>query len=473
MKKTTGAIRLGILFCLLLSLTPSPDRPKAAAYRPPQGQSFSAKLDRAGKSCHRAPLVITRATLWTAEGLVENSEVLFASGRVAAVGKSGAVARPPGAQVIDASGDTLLPGLIDAHAHLVFPGGAPKEIRDDPRRPEFSITAKQLLRSGVTTARIHLWDLVDGPAFRRQAEGDCFPSPRLQIGGPGFIGGAPELAREIVWGVNGAEDIRRKIEQTRSAGAQWVAIHDLYKFAAGQVEGIVAEARRAGLRVMAAGDDPAAIRQALEVGVDSIEYLDRTTAEPYSKELLARMKERGAALFLVPPIGYYHRYFEFRRNAGLLDDPILTEFMPAALGAHLLNDLRAQRSRPHPPPGERIERSFASLPVKFRQLYDAGLNVVIGTDCGSPANFQADSIWWELENWRKLGVAPVEAIGAATMRGAALLRLPDAGAIKVGARADFVLYKGGLARGGFDVRRVRYVAKGGTLFVKDGRWVGP
>jgi imidazolonepropionase-like amidohydrolase len=314
---------------------------------------------------------------------------------------------------------------------------------------------------------------VDGPAFRRQAEDDCFPAPRLQIGGPGFIGGAPELAREIVWGVKDAEDIRRKIEQVRSAGAQWIAIHDLDKFAAGQVEGLVAEARRAGLRVMAAGDDSATIRQALAAGVDSIEYLDRSGAEPYSKELLARMKERGANLFLVPPIGYYHRYIDFRRNAGSLDAPILTEFMPAALGAHLLNDLRAQRARPHPPSGERIERSFASLPTKFRQLYDAGLNVVIGTDCGSPANFQADAIWWEMETWRKLGVTPIEVIGAATTRGAALLRMSDAGALKVGARADFVLYQGSVTSGSFDVRRVRYVAKGGTLFVKEGRWVGP
>jgi imidazolonepropionase-like amidohydrolase len=463
MKQKLYVAHIGLL---LLSL--------ATVSRSAQSPSLSAKPDKqVGNPCDRTPLVITRATLWTAEGLIENAEVVFANGLVVAVGKSGAVARPSGAQVIDASGDTLAPGLIDAHAHLVFPGGAPKEIRDDPRRPEFSITGKQLLRSGVTTARIHLWDLVDGPAFRRQAEDDCFPAPRLQIGGPGFIGGAPELARGIVWGVKDAEYTRRKIERTPSAGAQWIAIHDLDKFAAGQIEELVAVARRAGLRVMAAGDDPATIRQALDAGVDSIEYLDRSTTEPYSKELLARMKERGANLFVVPPIGYYHRYLEFRRNAGSLDDPPLTEFMPAALGAHLLNDLRAQRARPHPPSGARIEQSFASLPVKFRQLYDAGLNVVIGTDCGSPANFQADSIWGELETWRKLGVAPLEVLGAATTRGAALLRMPDAGAIKVGARADFVLYQGSVTSGRFDVQRVRYVAKGGALFVKEGRWVGP
>lgn len=107
-----------------------------------------------------------------------------------------------------------------------------------------------------------------------------------------------------------------------------------------------------------------------------------------------------------------------------------------------------------------------------RRGFDRELRV-IGTDCGSPANFQADSIWWELENWRKLGVAPSEVIGAATTRGAALLRMPDVVALKVGARADFVLYQGSVTGGKFDVRRVRYVAKGGELFVKDGRWVGP
>lgn len=447
--------------------------PLTAIRLAPPGAEDSAKPERqAGNPCKPAPLVITRAALWTTDGLVNNAEVIFAGGRVTAVEKSGAVARPRGAQVIDANGDTLLPGLIDAHAHLVFPGGPPKQIREDPRRPEFSITAKQLLQSGVTTARIHLWDLVDGPEFRRRAEDDCFPAPRLQIGGPGFIGGAPELDREIVWGVKDAEDIRRKIERTRAAGAQWVAIHELAKFQEGQVETIVAEARRAGLRVMAAGDDPAGVKRLTEMGVDSIEYLDRSSAEPYPDDLIARLAAQGKSLFLVPPIGYYHRYLDYRRDGRFLEDPILTSFMPETLRSHLLGDLREQRARPHMPSGESIERSFPSLPVKFRQLYDAGLNVVVGTDCGSTANFQADSIWWELETWRKLGVAPVKIVDAAATRSAALLRLPDVGALRVGARADFVLYKGRLVDGVFDVRRVRYVGKGGNLFVRNGRWNG-
>ena len=461
MTRTTATAKRGILRGLVLCLSFTP---AGSAGR----QDLSAKTKG---PCDRSPLVITRATLWTTEGQISNAEVLLSGGRVTAIGKSGKVARPAGAEVIDAAGDMLLPGLIDAHAHLVFPGSAPKEFLDDPLRKEFLITGKQLLRSGVTSARIHLWDLVDGPAFRRETEDDCFPAPRLQIGGPGFLGGAPELNGKNVWGIKDAEDIRRKIERVKSVGAQWIAVHDLEKFTPGQLGDLVAEARRAGLRVMAAGETPVSIQRALEIGADSIEYLDRTSTEAYSTELIARMKERGRSLFLVPPIGYFHRYVEFRRNERLLDNPIQIEFMPDALSTHLLNNLRAERTRSSQPSS--IERSFPTFPNKFRQLYDAGLNVAVGSDCGSPANFQTNSIWWELETWRKLGVAPAEAIRGATTRGAALLQTPDIGNLKAGMRADFVIYKGNITSGSFEFQRVRYVGKSGVLFVRDGRWVGP
>jgi imidazolonepropionase-like amidohydrolase len=387
---------------------------------------------------------------------------------VVAVGKSGQLARPQGARVIDAGGDTLLPGLIDGHAHLVLPGEGPKGFRG-----ALPVTGAQLLRSGVTTARIHLGDLVDGPPFARQAADDCFAAPRLQFGGPGFIGGAPDLAEAEVWGVKDKDDGRRKIEQVRSAGARGIALHDLERFAPGQLEDLVAEARRTGLRVMAQGDDPGSIRRALDVGVDSLEYFDRTAAPLYPDDVVARLKERGNSLFLVTPVGFYHRHVEFRRSPTVLEDPALVELMPAAVGQHLLAHLRDKRTKPDTEWGEKIQRSFATIPAKFRQLQSAGLQLVTGTDCGSAAGFHADSIWWELDTWRKLGIPPADAVRGATTRAAALLQATDVGRLDVGARADFVVLAGKLAEGRLDLRRVRYVAKGGVLFVEDGRWIGP
>src|SRR5215510_1413606 len=105
MKRMPYVLCVSPLLPLLLTLV--------AILRSAQNPGLPAEPDQQVKNpCNRAPLVITRATLWTADGLIENSEVVFAGGRVAAVGKSGALARPPGAQLIDAGGDTLAPGLI-------------------------------------------------------------------------------------------------------------------------------------------------------------------------------------------------------------------------------------------------------------------------------------------------------------------------------------------------------------------------
>lgn len=91
-------------------------------------------------------------------------------------GKVGKVQRPAGAEIVDAKGDTLLPGPIDAHAHFFeFGGPQPKEVADNPREQAFPVTTRQLLFSGVTTARAHLFDLVHGPALKRDAASDCFP----------------------------------------------------------------------------------------------------------------------------------------------------------------------------------------------------------------------------------------------------------------------------------------------------------
>ena len=110
---------------------------------------------------------------------------------------------------------------------------------------------------------------------------------------------------------------------------------------------------------------------------------------------------------------------------------------------------------------------------RFRQLVAAGIPIAVGTDSGSPANFHIDAIWWDLETWRKLGVPPERVIQAATAGGAKLLNDPAIGSIQVGARGDLVLLKGKLNQPGFALDRVRMVAKGGKVFVKDGQWVEP
>ena len=420
--------------------------------------------------CDRSSLVLTRATLWTPDGLRSDQEVVISDGRIEAIGRSGQVRRPADTRVIDANGDTLLPGLIDAHAHLVVAGTAPKEAVAAARAQIYPATARQLLRSGVTSARIHLWDLEDGPAFVRESLDDCSPMPRLQQGGPGFIGGSTAFDGRSGWGVRDEADARAKVHRVQAAGATWIAIHNLDQFEPPILRAIVASARDAKLRIMAQGDTFAQIKIALDLGVDSLEYIDRSTAASYPLEILKELKSRGGSLFVVPPVGYYRRLVRFRADATLLDDDRLTEFMPESVGRFMLNHLRAQRSKPATGAALAIEQSAGVLADKFRQLRAAGVLMIVGSDCGSAASFQADSIWWELETWRTFGVPVADAVAAATSASARALGVMDVGQITPGRRADLVLYRGSLTDGPLHVAKVRTVVKGGAVFVHEGKW---
>lgn len=414
-------------------------------------------------------LVVTNAALWTDAGIQPARELVVLRGRVAAVGDAGKLARPANSIVIDAQGDTLLPGLIDSHVHLVLGARTPKDF---PTAEIHALTAKQLLRSGVTTGRIHLMALADGSALKKNAADDRHPSPRLQLGGPGFFGGQPtwENPRGNAWGVKSADDARAKVRRVHAAGADWIALHDVRKFQPGEAEAIVAEARKLGLGLMLGGDRVEEIARGLELGVDSIEYLEFTPLEKYPDDLLTKMQARGPALFVVPPIGYNHRYVAFRRGEMAVDAPQLWEFFPPAAAAFARDALREDRGKATPN-AQRSDAAFPTLPEKFRQLRASGLSVVIGTDCGSEANFQSDALWWELETWRRLGVPRHEIIRAATTLPAKLLRDPSIGHLGAGARGDFVLYRGRIDDGAFTLERVRAVAKGGVLFVVDGKWI--
>ena len=416
-------------------------------------------------------LLITHATLWTRGGLLRDRDILIRNGLVAAVGESGKWKRPTGVRTLDAGGDTLLPGLIDSHVHLVLGTRAPKEFS---AAAISAATGRQLLRSGVTSGRIHLSDLPSASKLRRDSAEDAFPSPRFAVGGPALFGGQPtsDSPTGNVWGVKNAQDAVQKVRRAKEAGSDWIALHDLLRFKEGELDALVTEARRLGVSLMAGGNRIAEVEKALELGVDSIEYLDLGATTHYSDDLISRLQARGKTLFMVPQIGFPHRFVAYRHGTMPLDDPRLTEFLPPEVAAFVSAALHDDRTKEisYAPKWDAVP---ASLPEKFRQLRAAGLQLVLGTDCGSPAHFHADSIWWEMETWRNLGVPAHDIVRAATELPARMLHQTDIGHLDVGARGDFALYRGQIDDGPFMVERVRAIAKGGRLFVEDGRWVGP
>lgn len=423
-------------------------------------------------TCDRRPLLIRGGWIWTGERLAKDADLLVVDGHIRAIAEAGKIEAPPKARVIDASGSTLIPGLIDSHAHFFELGGPMSvELEGDPFEQTFRVIGRQLLASGVTSARAHLFDLELGPELARRSQDDCYAVPRLQIGGPGFIGGAPELSARQVWGVSGQEDARAKIARIRATGAQWIALHNLADFAGGEAEAIVAEARERGLGVMASGRSATDAEIALDLAVDSIEYLDLTAEPAYPPELITSITEAADPPTFVPPIGYYYRLMHYRRNPDSVALGPLAELLPEEFAANLIDGLRQTLET-----DSYIQEVLTALPTlgtKFEQLRSSKAPLAVGSDCGSPGHFHQDSIWWELSTWRSLRVPMEKTLAAATTSGADLLGEESIGRLAVGKRADIVVFDGNILQDPPAVERVRAVIKGGVVFVDRHVWVGP
>jgi len=423
------------------------------------------------QGCDAGPLAIHDVSLWTRDGPVAGRDVVIRDGRVASIelarAESGRARRDDRIRVIDGTGHTLLPGLVDAHLHFSIPGGLPPAAGGGARTDTDAITGRQLLRSGVTSGRLHLASLEDAARLEARSADACAPLPRLQVGGPG-LSGAVERDSPAYQRAATREDAVAKVARARAAGIDWIAIHDADRYNAGVLEALVDAARAAGIRLMAAGSTPAEIGAALSANPDTLDYVDRTN-QPYSEAMLAAIRQH-AGLVLVPTPGVPYRTVAYADDPARLEEAANFEFLSDADRAFVLANARQALAGRD---AERSRQIMPLLPGKFRQLRALGLPMAVGTDAGSPLHFQAGAIWWELEAWRAMGVSHRDALIAATEGSAGVLHASDAGRLAVGSRADFVLYRGNAEDGRFEQARVLAVGKSGVLYVADGRWVGP
>lgn len=174
---------------------------------------WALPADAAAQTCDRSPLLIRGATVWTASGPQPERDVLLRDGRIVSIVAAGSV-NQGAIRVLDGRGKTLLPGLVDSHLHFSMPGGLPKA--DKPRTDTDAITARQLLRSGVTSGRLHLAALDEAVRLKALSADPCQPIPRLQVGGPG-LSGALEKDFTGFQGARTIEEGRAKVARFRAA----------------------------------------------------------------------------------------------------------------------------------------------------------------------------------------------------------------------------------------------------------------
>ncbi len=397
---------------------------------------------------------------------IRDGVVLIAGDRISAVGPRGEVSVPPGTQVIDTEGMSVLPGLMDMHVHLMLLGHAVYEHWDKTYIQRFRdeimpMAAKQLLLAGVTTARDLGAPLEDSIAVKRRIESGEIPGPRLFVSGP-FIQRKAYFEYETTfrWGVNGAEDARAKVQRLVDAGVDFIKLIDQDQLTEDEVKAVVETAHKAGRPVVAHGHREDEIRIGLKHGVDCFEHTGLATEPGYPEDVLEGLRKRNQTLYWCPTIAplflaeYTARVFPER-----LDDPLWQRDLPREIVADIRASLRNVTSLDY---FTLTFRRIPTLPRKFQQLRDTGITMIVGTDSGIPANFHSDSTWRELATWVRLGASPMQAIAGATRWPARFLKKEkELGTLAPGRLADVIAVRGDVLTTIELLQRVDVVVKNG------------
>jgi imidazolonepropionase-like amidohydrolase len=368
--------------------------------------------------------------LWLANGRLfdgtgaplRDGALLVEGGRITRV--ADAAEQPPeGVRVLDLEGRTLLPGLVEAHAHVggAFPKPAPQRgaepLLDGTRAHLVAAELRELLRMGVTTVR-DVGSIGDVVVEARQAmRYGAFAGPRvLTCGrivsptGPGgrfFLG----MYREA----DGADDVRRAVREQLRYGADFVKVMttgartveledpDPAQLTREELAALVDESHRMGYRVCAHCEGLAGTELAIEEGVDTIEHGMYLNQRP---DLLERMAARDQVL--VPTLSF------------LLDLAGSPDWTPELLDLGRHNVEQAQ--------------------LTVRAARAAGVRLAMGHD-SSPLHASSRELLALID----AGLAAHEALAAATSGGAFALGLADEiGTLEPGKLADLVVVDGDL-----------------------------
>jgi imidazolonepropionase-like amidohydrolase len=402
-----------------------------------------------------------------------NSVIIIEGERIKAIGTVGNIEVPKGAEVISTEGMSVMPGLWDMHVHLMINGHSDythwdkkyMKIHKDVIMPS---SAHQLLLAGVTSARDLGGPLEASLSVRDRINKGEIPGPTMYMSGP-FIQHEPYPGtQEFRWGVKGAEDARAKVQKLVKAGVNCIKLIDQDEMTEAEYMAVVDEAHKNKLKVVAHSHRPDEIRRGMKAGVDNFEHTGLAAAPEYPDDIMAMIKERTAKmslgpLYWTPTVEGLFNFEYTRDNPEVLDntswhlglpDSIIQDIKqslkhPGRLGYFGLNPIRKP-----------------TLEKKIKQLKDAGVVLLIGTDSGIPMKFHSQSTWNELDVWvNKFGLDPMYTIRAATYWPAVMMGVEkDYGTIAEGKYADIIAVKGDVLRHMALLQDVKMVIKKGRRY---------
>ena len=386
---------------------------------------------------------------------IHNSVVIIDGEKIISVGHQGNTSIPENAEVISTEGMSVMPGLWDMHVHLMINGHSDYTHWDTAYIDQFEkvimpSSALQLLKAGVTSARDLGAPLEASINVRERINKGEIPGPTIYVSGP-FLQHRPYPGTEAFrWGVYGAADGRSKVQRLAKAGVDCIKLIDHDEMTKEEIKAIVDEAHKHKLSVVAHSHRPDEIRLGLEAGVDCFEHTGLSSAPEYPEDIIALIKERTAKmnlgpLYWTPTVEGLYNYEYMRDNPEKLDNDCWHDGLPESIIKDIRQSIRYPGRLPY---FQLTPIRRPTLEKKVKQLKDAGVVLLIGTDSGIPMKFHCQSTWNELDVWtNEFKMDAMYAIKAATYWPAKAMGVADKyGTISEGKYADIIAVKGDVLR---------------------------
>ncbi|MFA6113970.1 MAG: amidohydrolase family protein [Sphingomonas sp.] len=362
----------------------------------------------------------------TGKAPIANGVVVVTDGKIVAVGTKAGTRVPAGATVIDVTGKTIMPGIVNAHGHLFF--DAKSAV---PPRTQLTDQLALYARYGVTTVYSLGDDGVETVKLRDELRTAPFGPgmARLYVSGPVLNAKTPEEGRANVT-ANAARDvdiIKIRLEGPPDAPIRTPAVYGA------MIDQAHLEKLRIAVHMFTADETKGVVDAGADLLAHSIRDRDADPA------LIAAIKANGVGY--IPTLTRDLSVFVYESTPDFTTDPFFTK--EAAYRAPLapLLDPEAQARVKASASAQAIKPALEQAKRNLKLLSDAGVQIAMGTDTGAPTGrWQGYFEHLEMQMMVEAGLTPMKVLVAATGGAAKVMRIDDmVGTLRPGRQADLLV----------------------------------